>query len=166
MFRCRNIPVPKYSGGKNSSCRKFPMPKIPHVETFRCWKVHLPERPQCPTVHVPKCSRDETSVPKWLLPKCSVPKWSIGFQKYKTNICFYCSPSVASLRGRSVYALCLQIIHRVLRLCNRTMFLHLCHQLAMWICLHNTFGLLDRCNLFLHWELDNFFSSVKKSSTY
>ena len=47
--------------------------KIPHVETFRWWKVHLPERPQRQTVHVPKCSHDETSVPK-----CSMPKWSRG----------------------------------------------------------------------------------------
>ena len=54
---------------------KFPVPKIPHVEMFRCWKVHLPERPQRKTVHVPKCSHDETSMPKWLLPKSQVPKW-------------------------------------------------------------------------------------------
>ena len=85
MFRCRNIPVPKCSGAENSSCRKFPVPKIPHAETFRCWNVHLPERPQCRTVHVPKCSRDETSVPKWLLPKCSMPKWSIGDHRFRTT---------------------------------------------------------------------------------
>ena len=80
MFRCRNIPVLKCSGAKNSSCRKFPVLKIPHVETFQWWKVHLPKCLQRWTVHVPKCSRDETSMPKWLLPKGSVPKWSISNQ--------------------------------------------------------------------------------------
>ena len=89
----KNIHVLKCSGAEMFRCRKFlllkiPMPKIPHVETFQCWKVHLPERPQRRTVLVPKCSCDETSVPKWLLPKwllpkCSVPKWSIGVSNYK-----------------------------------------------------------------------------------
>ena len=54
-------------------CRKFLVPKISHVETFQCLKVHLPERLQWQTVHVLKCSCDETSVPKWFM-----PKWSIG----------------------------------------------------------------------------------------
>jgi hypothetical protein len=45
---------------------------------FPCWNVHLPERLQRRMVHMPKCSRDETSMLKWLLPKGSVPKWSIG----------------------------------------------------------------------------------------
>ena len=78
MPMCQNVPVPKCSCAKNSSCRKFLVQKSPHVEMFLCWNVHLPERLQHRMVHVPKCSRDETSVPKWLLPKCSGPKWSIG----------------------------------------------------------------------------------------
>ena len=78
MSMCWNVPVPKCSCAENSSCRKCLVPKSPHVETFPCWNVHLPERSQCRTVHMPKCSHDETSVPKWLLPECSVPKWSIG----------------------------------------------------------------------------------------
>ena len=71
----RNVTVPKCSCTKNSSCRKFLMSKSPHVKTFQCWSVHLPECLQCQTENVPKCSRDETSVPKWLLPKSQVPKW-------------------------------------------------------------------------------------------
>ena len=54
--------------------------KSPHVETFPCWNVHLPECLQGQTMHVPKCSRDETSVPKWLLPKSQVSKWWEAFQ--------------------------------------------------------------------------------------
>ena len=54
------------------------MRKSPHVKMFPCWNVHLPEHLQCKTVQVPKCSRDETSMPKWLLPKGSVRKWSLG----------------------------------------------------------------------------------------
>ena len=47
--------------------QKFFMPKSPHVETFPCW--NLQEHPQHQTVHMPKCSHYEKSVPKWLLPK-------------------------------------------------------------------------------------------------
>ena len=71
--RCQNNHVLKCSSAKNSSCQK-----IPHAENSPCWKVHLFEHPQHQIKRVPKCSHDETFVPKWLLPKSDVPKWSIG----------------------------------------------------------------------------------------
>ena len=79
---CRNFPVPKSPHVKKSPCQKSP-----HVETFPYWNVHLPERPHGRTVHMPKCSRDESSVPIWLFPKCPVPKWSIGIYKGPPDHC-------------------------------------------------------------------------------
>ena len=78
MSMYENFPVSKCSRAENSSCQKVLVPKSPHVKIFPCWNVHLPECLHRQMVHVPKCSRDETSVPKWPLPKCSMPKWSIG----------------------------------------------------------------------------------------
>ena len=74
----RTSQMPKYFCAKMFQCRKVPVPKRPHAETFPCWNVHLPKRLQRRKVHMPECSRDEISVPKWLLPKCPVPKRSTG----------------------------------------------------------------------------------------
>ena len=75
MSMCRNVHVPKCPLAEMFLCRKVLMPKSPNVEMFPCWNVHLPESLQRRMVHVPKCSRDETSVLKWLLPKSQVLKW-------------------------------------------------------------------------------------------
>ena len=47
-------------------CQNVHVPKIPRAEKSRCQNVpvHLPERLQRQMVHVPKCSRDETSMRK------------------------------------------------------------------------------------------------------
>ena len=82
VLLCRNVHVLKCPRVEIFLCRKVLVLKSPHVKMFPFWNVHLPERLQRRMVHVPKCSRDETSVPKWLLPKCSVPKWSILLQAY------------------------------------------------------------------------------------
>ena len=86
-LRCQNIPLPKCSCAKKSTCQKVPVPKKSSCRNVPVLKVHLPERPHGQTVHMPKCSRDESSVPIWLFPKCPVPKWSIGIYKGPPDHC-------------------------------------------------------------------------------
>ena len=82
--------VPKYPRVEMFLCRKFFMPKIPCAEKSPCRNVSVLKRPSAGTSaapngalapNLPKCSRDETSVPKWLLPKCSGPKWWVGLNQ-------------------------------------------------------------------------------------
>ena len=70
--------VPKCPCAEMSPCRNFPVLKISCAENSSCWKVPMSKCQQRRMVHLLKCSRDETSVPIWLLPKCSVPKWWLG----------------------------------------------------------------------------------------
>ena len=79
---CCNIPmpsvemskVPKYPCTEMLPCRNVLVPKIPCTKKSSCQNVHVLECLRSQKLHMPKCNRDEMSVPKCLMPKCQVPK--------------------------------------------------------------------------------------------